>query len=81
MSKRRWAIRRLLNFLREHKEITITKAAVITDYSLEYFRRHILPILLELTECVDYNVLDQKLVWVCDREEEGGGNHGQGVEN
>jgi len=74
VSKRRWAIRRLIQFIRDKRRVSVTKAALVADYSLEYFKRHVMPLLLELADCIDYDVTNQELYWAC--EEEGGEGNG-----
>ena len=61
-SRIKYLIKRASFILSKRKEITVVGMALSLGYSVEYFKRSILPMLLEaLDECVDYN--GRKLYW------------------
>lgn len=45
----------------------IGKLAFETGYSYKHFRYYIVPQLLALTDCIEYDRKKDELVWVCDR--------------
>ena len=53
------------SFLRREKKVSVARLAAELGYrSPEYFRRSVLPLLVELTECI--NVKDNIVEWVCE---------------
>ena len=60
---------KILNTLKDElykrKRMSVAEASVLLGYSLEYFRRSILPQLLAMTSCLQAN---RELVWVCNEE-------------
>ena len=70
--------RRLISTLNEvkslvysEKKISLAKAALELGYtSVEYFKRSIMPFILEFQPCIEYDQITQSLVWKCNREGE-----------
>ncbi|MCE4607309.1 MAG: hypothetical protein F7B59_08305 [Desulfurococcales archaeon] len=70
--------RRLMSTLNEvkilvysEKKISLAKAALELGYtSVEYFKRAILPFILEFQPCIDYDQITQSLVWKCGKDVE-----------
>jgi len=61
-------VNRASDFLRRHGRVSVPRLAAHLGYrSPEYFRRSVLPLLVELTECID--VSDNYVVWICEEAE------------
>ena len=58
------ALNRATEVLRRERELPWYILAVRLGYSPEYFRRAILPAVLELSECIDRD--GKYLRWICD---------------
>ena len=58
---------KILNTLKDElykrKRMTVAEASVLLGYSLEYFRRSILPQLQAMTKCLAVN--NSEITWMC----------------
>ena len=57
------------DFLRREGRASVARVAASLGYrSPEYFRRSVMPLIVELNDCIAYDPLDKELVWVCKEE-------------
>ena len=65
-----YMLNKATQILKERKEVSIAGLSFRLGYSPEYFKRAILPIMVELSDCID--VEGNKVVWTCMEEEKEG---------
>ena len=63
-------VNRAIEVLKGSGEMHYAVFALKAGYSPEYFRRAILPLVLELYECIHYDRINKVLSWICDDEDE-----------
>ena len=57
-------VNKAVSVIKKRGRVSIARLAVELGYtSIDYFRRSVLPLIMELTECV--RVENSQLVWVC----------------
>lgn len=65
-------VNRAIEALREQGEMPLHVFAYKAGYTPEYFRRAILPLVLELYKCIHYNKVNHTLNWSCVEASVGG---------
>ena len=66
LSVRKMRIASIVSLVRERKREKIARLAWQTNYSYKHFKYAILPELLSITECIDYDNNAEELIWICD---------------
>jgi len=61
---------RAREIVREYKMITVAELAYALDKSLTYTKYSIVPVLVEIERCIEYNEKGRVLRWTCDGERE-----------
>ncbi|MEM4014490.1 MAG: hypothetical protein QXQ93_07075 [Ignisphaera sp.] len=55
----------LKNELKNTGHMSLVNAAVHCGYSQKYFRYHVMPAIITIDKCIQYDVLNDELVYVC----------------
>jgi hypothetical protein len=63
-------VNRISVYVRERGEVKLAELALASGYSsIEYFKRSVLPAVLQLNACVEFDRYAKIVRWVCDNEE------------
>lgn len=68
MSSKNYIVGKIQSILKERGREKITRLAFELGLGYKHFRYYILPTILDVTECIEYNRQSNELLWTCEEE-------------